>query len=103
MLVDIVARNHGVVAAKPTKQVVPLIILVRTVRTESGSVLPAVKWTGLENLSSSCLEGRLQDRIYGRLKGAALKEAFKIVRDNGGLDIQGEYGSLEISDKDFVS
>jgi hypothetical protein len=49
------------------------------------------------------LEGRLQDRIYGRLKGAALKEAFKIVRDNGGLDIQGEYGSLEISDKDFVS
>jgi hypothetical protein len=37
------------------------------------------------------------------LKGAALKEALKIVRDNGGLDIQGEYGSLEISDKDFVS
>jgi hypothetical protein len=100
MLVDIVVRNHEVVAAKPIKEAVPPIILVRT---ESGSVLPAVKWTGLENLSGSCLEGRLQDRIYGRLKGAALKEAFKIVRDNGGLDIQGEYGSLEISDKDFVS
>jgi hypothetical protein len=100
MLVDIVVRNHEVVAAKPIKEAVPPIILVRTA---SGSVLPAVKWTGLENLSGSCLEGRLQDRIYGRLKGAALKEAFKIVRDNGGLDIQGEYGSLEISDKDFVS
>ena len=94
MLVDIVVRNHEVVAAKPIKEAVPPIILVRT---EGGSMLLAVKWTG------SCLEGRLQDRIYGRLKGAALKEAFKIVRDNGGLDIQGEYGSLEISDKDFVS
>jgi len=26
-----------------------------------------------------------------------------IIRDNGGLDIAGEYGSLEISDKDFVT
>jgi hypothetical protein len=41
--------------------------------------------------------------VYGRLKGAALKEAFKVVRDNGGLDISEEYGSLEINDKDFES
>ncbi|HEU4822001.1 MAG TPA: hypothetical protein VFS97_01110 [Nitrososphaeraceae archaeon] len=31
-----------------------------------------------------------------------LKEVFRIVRDNGGLDVSGEYGSIEISDKDFV-
>jgi hypothetical protein len=30
-----------------------------------------------------------------------LKEAFKVVHDNGGLDISGEYGSLEINDNDF--
>ena len=98
MLVGIVARNHGVVAAKPTKQVVPLIILVRT---ESGSVLPAVKWP--DRFSGSGLEERLQNRVYGRFKGAALKEAFKVARDNGGLDISGEYGSLETSDDDFKS
>ena len=37
-----------------------------------------------------------------RLKRGALKGAFRIFRDNGGLDISGQYGSLEISDKDFV-
>jgi len=93
MLVDIVARNHGVVAAKLTKQVVPLIILVRTET--------AVKWP--DRFSGSELEERLQNRVYGRFKGAALKEAFKVARDNGGLDISGEYGSLETSDDDFKS
>ncbi len=39
--------------------------------------------------------------MYGRLKGTALAKAFEIVRDNGGLDIAGEYGSIEIDDKEF--
>jgi hypothetical protein len=43
---------------------------------------------------------RLQNRVFGKLKGAALSEAFKVVRDNGGL-VSGEDDSLEISDKDF--
>jgi hypothetical protein len=30
-----------------------------------------------------------------------LKEVFRIVRDNDWLDISGEYGSLEISNKNF--
>jgi hypothetical protein len=47
------------------------------------------------------LEERLQRRVFGRLKGAALKEVYRIVGDNGGLDISGEYGSLEINDDDF--
>jgi hypothetical protein len=46
MLVDIVVRNHEVVAAKPTKQVVPPTTLFRT---EAGYVLPAVKWSGSGN------------------------------------------------------
>ena len=31
-----------------------------------------------------------------------LKEIFRIVRDNGWLDVSEEYGSIEINDKDFV-
>jgi hypothetical protein len=33
--------------------------------------------------------------VLGKLKGAALKQAHKVITDNGGLDISGEYGSLE--------
>ena len=69
-----------------------------------GSVLPAIKWLGSEsnNYSSSGLEERLQRRVFGKLKSAALKEVYRIVRDNGGLDISSEYGSLEIQDIDFA-
>jgi hypothetical protein len=97
LLVDIVVRNHEVVAARPTRVTAPPIILVRT---EGGHVLPAIKWPS--NFSNG-MSDRLQNRVYGRLKGKALKQAFKVVRDNGGLDIAGEYGSLEINDKDFVT
>jgi len=61
-------------------------------------VLPAIKWT--QRLSGYGLEGRLQNTVFGKLKGAALSEAFKVVRDNGGL-VSGEDDSLKISDKDF--
>ena len=96
MLVDIIVAKGEIVAAKPIKEMVPPIILVRT---ESGSLLPAIKW--LSN-SGNGMNDRLENRVYGKLKGEALKQAFKGVRDNGGLDISGEYGSLEINPKDFV-
>jgi len=35
------------------------------------------------------------------LKGQALKKAEKLVNENGGINIPGEYGSLEIDEKDF--
>lgn len=63
MLVDIVVRNH-----------------------ENGGVLPAISWHGHEGYSWA---QRLENRTFGRLKRGALKEAFRIVRDNGGLDISG--------------
>jgi hypothetical protein len=44
---------------------------------------------------------RLENRIFGKFKGAALEEAYRIVRDNGGLDVSGEYGSIEVNDSDF--
>jgi hypothetical protein len=48
MLVDIVVRNHEVIAAKPTKEEVPPTTLIRT---ESGGTLPAIKWNGDESYS----------------------------------------------------
>jgi hypothetical protein len=72
MLVDIVIRNHEVVAAEPTKAVLPITLY----RTEEGHVLPAVKWP--DRFSGSGVEGRLQNRVFGRLKGAALKEAYNM-------------------------
>jgi hypothetical protein len=55
MLVDIVVRNHGVVAARPTKEMAPPIILERT---EGSYVLPAIKWpTG----SSDSMNTRLDE------------------------------------------
>jgi hypothetical protein len=95
LLVDIVVRNHEVVAAKPTQKMVPPIILVRT---ESGNVLPVIKWDGYQSYGWN---QRLGSRTFGTFKGAALKEAYRIVRDNGGLHISGEYGSIEILDGDF--
>jgi hypothetical protein len=48
MLVDIVVRNHEVIAAKPTKEEMPPIILIRD---ESGCILPAIKWNGDKSYS----------------------------------------------------
>jgi hypothetical protein len=90
-----VVRNHEVVAAKPATDAAPPIILIRT---ESGNVLPVIKWHGYEGYG---WKERLENRTFGRLKGAALEQAFKVVRDNGGLDIAGEYGSIEVQDSDF--
>lgn len=63
-------------------------------------MLPIIKWP---NNFSNGMSERLDNRVFGKLKRGALKQAFRIVRDNGGLDISGEYGSLEVRDKDFVS
>jgi hypothetical protein len=51
------------------------------------------------------IAARQKDRFYyiTNRKGEALKEAFRIVRDHGALDISDEYGSIEISDRDFVA
>ena len=45
---------------------------------------------------------RLNNRIYGTLKGKALRKAQKLVNENGGISTRGEYGSIEIDEKDFV-
>jgi hypothetical protein len=45
---------------------------------------------------------RLNKRVYGNLKGRGLQKAKRIVDRFGGINISGEYGSIEIDEKDFV-
>ena len=45
---------------------------------------------------------RLNYRVYGELKGKALKKAQKIVNANGSLSTSGEYGYITIQAQDFV-
>ncbi|MGA9150212.1 MAG: hypothetical protein WBZ36_06525 [Candidatus Nitrosopolaris sp.] len=45
---------------------------------------------------------RLNNRIFGNLRGKALKKAQRIVDRFGSISTSGEYGSIEIDSKDFV-
>jgi hypothetical protein len=44
----------------------------------------------------------LNKREFGYLKGAALKKAERIVDKLAGINISGEYGSIEIDESDFI-
>lgn len=45
---------------------------------------------------------RLNKRIMGMLKGAALRKAKRAIDRNGSLNMSGIYGSIEIDESDFV-
>jgi hypothetical protein len=45
---------------------------------------------------------RLNRRVLGCLCGKSLKNAQKLVSKNGGINISGEYGSLLVSEEDFI-
>jgi hypothetical protein len=45
---------------------------------------------------------RLNRRVLGSLSGKALKNAQELVSKNGEINISGEYGSLLVSEEDFV-
>jgi hypothetical protein len=95
MLVDVVVKRGEIIGAKPTSEVAAPIIMIELV---DGVRCPTIKWR-----SGSCdtLRERLQNRTYGRLKGKAMEKAYNVVMGNGELNISGEYGSIEIDDKDF--
>jgi hypothetical protein len=95
MLVDVVVRRGEIIGAKPSSDIAPPIVLVELV---DGVIIPSIKWpTG----PSDTLNNRLANRTFGRLKGKAMDKAIKVVMENGQLNIAGEYGSIEISKKDF--
>jgi hypothetical protein len=46
---------------------------------------------------------RLDKRVRGRLKGAALRKAKRVIDRNGSLNMSGIYGSIVIDESDFIS
>jgi hypothetical protein len=46
---------------------------------------------------------RLNKRVMGTLRGAALRKAKRLINRNGSLNLSGIYGSLEIDERDFIS
>jgi hypothetical protein len=53
--------------------------------------------------SKEASQERLNKRELGLLKVKALKKAERIVNREGGINILGQYGSIEIDEKDFVN
>jgi hypothetical protein len=45
---------------------------------------------------------RLNKRAIGRLKGAALMKAKRVIDTNGSLNMSGIYGSIAIDEGDFI-
>lgn len=45
---------------------------------------------------------RLNNKQFGELKGEALKEAEGLVNKFGSISTSGQYGSIEIDEKDFI-
>jgi hypothetical protein len=46
---------------------------------------------------------RLNKRVMGTLRGAALSKANRVINRNGSLNLSGIYGSIEIDESDFIS
>ncbi|SRR6266496_320571 len=88
IIVDITVANSQIRALKPSEQFQNM--LMPTNDTEK-----ILFWNTVNT-------DRLNNRIYGTLKGKALKKAEKLVNENGNLSTSGEYGSLKIREDDFI-
>jgi hypothetical protein len=77
LLVDIIVTKGQIMAAVPQqKHGVPQPIILIII--ESGSMMPAIKWNGYESYGR---EYRLQNRMFGKLKGAALEQVSRVIGD----------------------
>jgi len=99
LMVDIVVSNGQIKAAKPLRPTAVPIILQYT---PEGTTAARLLWKRYHNDN---MNERLADRTYGffREGSNALAKARRIVNKHGGLDIAGEYGSIDIDDSDFVT
>ena len=88
IIVDINVANYTIRGTKPIGQF----------QNDPMPVNEVAKIIWLENVNPD----RLNYRVYGELKGKALKKAQKIVNANGSLSTSGEYGSITIQAQDFV-
>src|SRR3954471_9014433 len=88
ILVDVIVSNCRIRALRP--------VFDSTNAMPNSDVEKLVWW---QNTTDS---DRLNRRVLGSLCGKALKNAQELVSKNGGININGEYGSLFVSEEDFV-
>jgi hypothetical protein len=93
IIVDINVANYTIRGTKPIGQFQNDPMPVNAM-----PVNEVAKIIWLENVNPD----RLNYRVYGELKGKALKKAQKIVNANGSLSTSGEYGYITIQAQDFV-
>jgi hypothetical protein len=87
IVVDIIVSNLSIKAARPKHQ----------------TTLPMPTHEAEKFLFFNTVDlKRLNDREYGSLKGKALEKAKRLVNNKGGINMSGEYGSMETSDEDFI-
>ena len=86
IIVDLDVWNCQIRAFKPEIQV-PL---------RNSDVEQMLFWKGAPS-------DRLNKRVMGTLRGAALKKAKRMINRNGSLNLSGIYGSIEIDESDFIS
>ena len=86
MIVDIIVSMNGQIKAanSETQTLIPNKLYEKT------AYLKSVDWF------------RINKRQFGELKGKALLKAEMIIDKYGGINIQGDYGSIEIDEKDFL-
>ena len=84
--VDVTVSNLSFRAAKPDNQKLPI---------PNDDIGKTIFFNTVDS-------DRLNKRVFGSLKGKALSEASKIVHKYGGINISGIYGSISVSEKDFI-
>ena len=88
ILVDVIVSNCRIRALKP--------VFDSTNAMPNSDVEKPAWW---RNTTDS---DRLNRRVLGSLCGKPLKKAQELVSKNGGINISGEYGSLLVSQEDFI-
>jgi hypothetical protein len=86
IIVDITVANCQIRAARPKHQHIPM------------PTLEAEKFLFWNTVDLK----RLNERDYGTLRGNALIKARQLVNREGRINISGEYGSIKISESDFI-
>jgi len=75
---------------------------IRAARPDIQSPMPNTDSEKIAWWDSVSLE-RLNKRTWGHLKGRALQKAKRIVDKNGSISTSGEYGSIEVDEREFIA
>jgi hypothetical protein len=95
IIVGIDVCNLQIRAFRPEPEIQTAAATATTAAMPNDDAGKMVFWNSVE-------PNRLNKRQLGYLKGKALRKAERIVDKNGGINISGEYGSIEVDEQDFI-